>query len=319
MAIDEKLLSARPDEVTERFNEELLARISALPDPWRFTVATVRKARAEGRGAIPLDPANPDAITLSIDGPRGEIPIRVIVPRAPPVGAYLHIHGGGWVFGSPSFQDARLTRLADATGLVVAAVGYRLAPEYPFPAGADDCEAAARWLPDWAAGAHGVSWCAMGGESAGANLAVVALRRLAATGDRRYRAANLNAGCYDLGLTPSARSWGGTRLVLTTRDIEMYARHYLLHGHDVRDPDVSPLHADLAGLPPALFTVGTKDPLLDDSLFMAMRWLSAGNRAELDVYPGGCHVFQAFDLPIARASLSRMEAFLTGERTRDAA
>jgi len=78
-----------------------------------------------------------------------------------------------------------------------------------------------------------------------------------------------------------------------------------------RDPDVSPLYADLRGLPPALFTVGTMDPLLDDSLFMYGRWVAAGNEADLAVYPGGLHGFDAFPTPLARTANERIEQFLT--------
>ena len=93
-----------------------------------------------------------------------------------------------------------------------------------------------------------------------------------------FRAANLTAGCYDLALTPSVRRWGETKLILNTRDIFLFVQNFLRLKGDVRDPDVSPLQGDLAGLPPALFTVGTRDPLLDDTLFMASRWHAAGNR-----------------------------------------
>jgi acetyl esterase/lipase len=79
----------------------------------------------------------------------------------------------------------------------------------------------------------------------------------------------------------------------------------------VRDtPDASPLHADLRDLPPALFTVGTLDPLLDDTLFMAARWSAAGNAADLAVYPGGVHAFNAFPLTIASDANARMLEFL---------
>ena len=69
-----------------------------------------------------------------------------------------------------------------------------------------------------------------------------------------------------------------------------------------RHPDVSPLYADLAGMPPALITVGTQDPLLDDSLFLYARWIAAGNDAELAVWPGGAHGFNAFPIPLAQRS-----------------
>jgi acetyl esterase/lipase len=76
------------------------------------------------------------------------------------------------------------------------------------------------------------------------------------------------------------------------------------------EPAVSPLMADLGGLAPALFQVGTCDPLIDDSLFMARRWEAAGNRAELAVYPGGAHAFDMFDLAIAHASRARQDGFV---------
>ena len=83
------------------------------------------------------------------------------------------------------------------------------------------------------------------------------------------------------------------------------------HAADKRDdPDVSPLRADLRNLPPALFTIGTLDPLLDDSLFMHARWVAAGNTSELAVYPGGVHGFTAYDFGLAREARSRSAVFL---------
>ncbi|MGO4884061.1 MAG: alpha/beta hydrolase [Bryobacteraceae bacterium] len=83
--------------------------------------------------------------------------------------------------------------------------------------------------------------------------------------------------------------------------------------NDARHPDISPLYADLKGLPPALFTVGTRDGLLDDSLFMYARYIVAGNRAELAVYPGGAHGFNLFPMAITRQANARMDAFLARE------
>jgi len=84
----------------------------------------------------------------------------------------------------------------------------------------------------------------------------------------------------------------------------------LLPGGGRGEPEVSPLMADLGGLVPALFQVGTSDPLLDDTLFMARRWEAAGNPAELAVYPGGVHAFDMFDLPISLASRARQDRFV---------
>ena len=126
-----------------------------------------------------------------------------------------------------------------------------------------------------------------------------------------FQAANLVYGVFDLSMTPSQRAFGDERLILRTKDMAKFYEAFLSHGQDRRDPAVSPLYADLRGLPPALFTVGTRDALLDDSLFMHARWLAAGNRAELAVHPGGAHGFTLFPFALAAAANTRIEAFLT--------
>jgi acetyl esterase/lipase len=94
-----------------------------------------------------------------------------------------------------------------------------------------------------------------------------------------FRAANIVYGCYDLSMTPSQRLWGERRLPLTTPGLRWFAEQYTpgQTGEQRRAPDVSPLYADLRGLPPALFSVAALDPLLDDSLFLSARWRAAGN------------------------------------------
>ncbi|MEH0071732.1 alpha/beta hydrolase fold domain-containing protein [Pannonibacter sp. Pt2-lr] len=162
-----------------------------------------------------------------------------------------------------------------------------------------------------AAQEFGLRRFSIGGDSAGANLAAVTLLRLRDWhGLTPFSAAVFIAGCFDLSLTPSARSWGAEKLVLNTRDIEMFVRMYLQNGRP-RSPDISPLTADLTGMPPAYFVAGTRDPLLDDTLFQATRWISSGNSATLDVFPGGCHVFQSFPLEISDQSKSLIDNFLS--------
>jgi acetyl esterase/lipase len=129
-------------------------------------------------------------------------------------------------------------------------------------------------------------------------------------GLKPFRGANLFAGCYDLSLTPSVRHWGSERLILNTNDVRVFADNFCGQVPDRRDPDISPLYADLKGLPPALFSVGTKDMLLDDSLFMASRWVAAGNTTDLAIWPGGCHVFIRFDSALSEQALSRIDGFI---------
>ncbi len=299
---------------TLALNADIIAKLDAAPDPWSIELSVVRDRRALGLGPFGPVLRCEHAEMISINGPHGEIPLRIIRPASGPIrGVYFHIHGGGWVLGACDQQDPRLERIANNCGLAVVSVEYRLAPEHPYPQGPDDCEAAALWLVKAAPSLFGTSLLTIGGESAGAHLSVVTLLRLR----DKYRltpfmAANLIAGCFDLALTPSAKAFGLTRLILSTRNIEMFVRHFLVHGGSTSDPDISPLRADLTGLPLALFSVGTRDALLDDSLFMASRWTAAGNTAELAVYPGGCHVFQQFDFPLAEESLQRIDQFLIG-------
>lgn len=295
---------------TTAINRTILDSISSLPDQWSFPLAQLRAERARGLGPFPLPPKSPRAVNEEIDGGAGKINIRIISPENP-TGVYLHIHGGGWVLGAADQHDARMEQLVTLCGFATVSVDYRLAPEHPHPAGPDDCEAAALWLVENAKLKFGTERLLIGGESAGAHLAVVTLLRLRNKHSiSAFCGANLVCGCYDLALTPSVRQWGEEKLILNTRDMEIFVDHFIPDGFSLADPDISPLHEDLGNLPPALFTIGTKDPLLDDSLFMANRWASADNSSELAIYPGGAHVFIAFGGQLATQGNSRIENFL---------
>ncbi len=242
--------------------------------------------------------------------------MRVLAPEDEATGVYLHLHGGGWVFGCCDEQDERLWALVEATGMCAVSVDYRLAPEHPYPAGPDDCEDAALWLLDRGLAELGVpDRLAIGGESAGGHLAVLTLLRLR---DRHgmsgaFQAANLVYGAFDLSMTPSARRWGDRTGFLTTSEMRWFGRSFIggREEAELRDPEISPLYADLRELPPALFTVGEHDPLLDDSLFMAARWQAAGNEAELRVWPESTHGFTGFPIALARAANATVYAFLS--------
>ncbi len=225
------------------------------------------------------------------------VPVRIFVPET--VNAvYLHIHGGGFAIGVAAMNDVSNSEIAKTCNFAVVSVDYRLAPEHPYPAGPDDCEAVAKWLIESSEAEFGTGRLVVGGESAGGNLSATTLLRVR---DRigatdRFVAANLVYGAYDLTGSPSSRGASEKSLVLKPSDMEAFARLYL-GSDDLEsrlDPDISPLYADLSGLPPALFTIGGADPLLDDSLFMASRWQVAGNEAELAFYPECPHGFDMF-------------------------
>jgi len=295
---------------TRQFNEALEAQLATTPSILDVPLARIREARAEGRSILGPVVRLPDGEDRTIPGPAGPIPLRIFRPSSPR-GVFLHIHGGGWAIGAHDQQDVLLHVVANTTGLAAVSVGYRLAPDAPYPAGPDDCEAAALWVSAHATREFGGDLLLIGGESAGAHLAAVTLLRLR---DRHgltpFRAAALTYGQFDFTFTPSVRRWGPRNLVLSTPIIAQFVDWFLPPtGRD--DPAVSPLHANLRGLPPALFTVGTLDPLLDDSLFMAARWAAAGNDAELAIHPGGVHAFNAFaELPLAHEANARVLSFL---------
>lgn len=304
--------AAIPDE-TKQLNAGIIALMKDMAEWWDIGAQTARDARANGQGAFPAPVKSERAKWIEIVGPAGKVKLRVIAPETSR-GVYLHIHGGGHVLGAADQQDRLLERIADGAGLTAISVEYRLAPENPYPAGPDDCEAAALWVADNLRD-FGGDKLAIGGESAGAHLSALTILRLRDKHGRTpFNAANLVFGVFDLGMTPSARQFGNAeRLVLRTIDIQKFGDAFLpnMNEQQKRSPELSPLYADVRGLCPALFTIGTKDALLDDSLFMHTRWIAAGNKAELDIYPGACHGFLAFPNTQAAQSVQSQIAFLS--------
>src|SRR5712692_5181378 len=161
------------------FNAQLEALIATQPLVYTLAPEVSRRLRREGKGIFPAPVFLEDAQDVEIAGRDGPIKLRLIRPDHKPTGIYLHIHGGGWTLGAHDMQDVGLKLLANETGLCAASIGYRLAPEHPYPAGPDDCDDAVLHLLE-----HGPALLdaparfAIGGESAGAHLAVVTLLRL---------------------------------------------------------------------------------------------------------------------------------------------
>jgi acetyl esterase len=307
-------LGADRRQETLAFNDALRARIATLPPVETVPVEASRLAQYEEGGIFPAPEFADDARWVDVPSRGGGLRARVFAPDGEPAGIYLHIHGGGWTLGAADQHDIPLQGLARETQLAVASIDYRLAPEHPYPAALDDCEDAALWLLDGGAAELGApAALSIGGESAGAHLSATTLLRLRDLHGIHdaFRAANLVYGAFDLSGTPSRRRIADT-LILTDSNMNWFTENFLpgLGEEQRRDPAISPLYADLAGLPPALFTVGTADPLLDDSLFMAARWEAAGNETELLVYADGIHAFNAFPIGIADAANGAQVEFL---------
>ncbi|MEM9232732.1 MAG: alpha/beta hydrolase [Pseudomonadota bacterium] len=302
---------------TRALNAAIEDLLSQAPTIIEIGPEAVRARRREGTGG-PLDvqPAHPMARWETAKDEHREVPVRIFHPGRDLKGIYLHIHGGGLVLGAADAQDQTLAAMAERLSIGIASVEYRLAPEHPYPAPHDDCETAALWVVQKAKSLFGTDRIVIGGESGGANLSAVTILRLRDRhGIMPFAGANLIYGQYDVGGTPSVHTWGSRNLILNTEIITYFRDQAFppeIYGPgDYRDPEVSPLFKPLHDLCPALFTVGTLDPLIDDSILMASRWAAAGNATELDIYPGGIHVFDMFpDLSIAREANARMDRFI---------
>ncbi|MGO9342840.1 MAG: alpha/beta hydrolase [Acidimicrobiales bacterium] len=286
---DDDLEAARQTIRAE--SEEFVGRMRA-PEPDEGSASERVRASREAESAWVLRSDN--AADRTINGPAGALRLREFRPEQVD-GAMLHIHGGGWMTGSPEMMDLLNDAMSKALNLVIVSVDYRLAPENPYPAGPDDCEAAALWLVEKARAEYGTDRLLIGGESAGGHLSCVTLLRLRDRHEAadRFCGANLVFGAYDLSFPPSARGVGmkaGSDL-LDPESMRFMVEQFVpgTTSEERRTPDLSPLFADLSGMPPALFTVGTADHLVDDSLFLATRWVTAGSSAELIVYPDAPH------------------------------
>ncbi|MFE3258718.1 alpha/beta hydrolase [Nocardia sp. NPDC059091] len=237
------------------------------------------------------------------------VPVRITVPRDTEIrAAYLDIHAGGFYLGSAAGEDARNARLADALGVAVVSVDYRLAPEHPWPAAPDDCETAALWVLEQAESLFGTTDLAIGGASAGSTLVMTTLLRLRDRGlADRFAGAVLQFGAYDL----SGQSPGG-KLYADEYFIQAYAGHIA----DRTNPDISPLYGNVADLPPTLLMVGSLDLLLEDNLAMAARLSAAGNDVDIRVYPESTHAFTSRPTGMATAALRDAESWLAQRLTR---
>lgn len=252
----------------------------------------------------------------TIPGPGGEIPIRIYRPvsAADVAPVVMFFHGGGWVFGTLDTHDAACRLLANSTEAVVVSVDYRLAPEAPFPAAVDDCEAATAWVAEHA-NELGVdpTRIAVAGDSAGGNLAAI----VAQTGrDGRGPAIAAQVLVYpatDLALTDSPSYIRNADGYLLTRDaIVWFIDHYAPTVSDRTTARCSPAYGTLNGLAPAFVLTAEYDPLLDDGNRYADALTNAGVTTELVEFAGQVHSFftQVGIVDDSAAAISRIATFL---------
>jgi len=235
------------------------------------------------------------------EGPHGRIPLRIYRPMgtgaAPSRGVTLPVlvyyHGGGWTIGDLDTHDVLCRQLCNGSGAVVVAVDYRMGPEHRFPAAVDDCLAATRWVRH-AASELGVdpARLAVGGDSAGANLAAVVAILARDAGDLPVAYQLLIYPATDMRRRHASHTTNGRGYLLTTETISYYHDHYIADAAHDLDWRASPLlHADLGRLPRALVVTAGFDPLRDEGLEYADRLVAAGNRATYVCYERQIHGF----------------------------
>lgn len=205
-------------------------------------------------------------------------------------GTLLYLHGGGYFQGSITTHRRLVASLCLAAGVRGLSVEYRLAPEHPFPAAVDDALAAYRWLTG--PGGEDPSRVVVAGDSAGGGLTAALLVALRDAGGALPAGAYLMSPWTDLAATgESIKTRAEADPMIDPRDTKRITSYYVPDG-DVRNPLVSPLYADLSGLPPLLVHVGDAEVLLDDAVRFADRARVAGVPVELQVWPEAFHVFQ---------------------------
>jgi acetyl esterase len=239
---------------------------------------------------------------LEIPVPSCSIPARLYRPEGEaPFPLVVYLHGGGWTIGSIDSFDTVVRALTNASGAIVVSIGYRLAPEAPFPAGLEDCLSAVRWLAANAAelGAD-PDRLAIAGDSAGGNLATVVARRL--RDEVPLRAQALIYPVTDAGCNTASYGDFGEGHGLTAASMQRFWNLYL-DGSDGMHPDASPLRSeDLAGSPPAFVITAGFDPLRDEAEAYCEALRDAGVEVECHRYDGAIHGFWRW---LAATDLSR--------------
>ena len=292
----------------------------AAPPPLHgMTPEDARRAFDERRARVDLDPVSVARLEdLAFAGPGGPVPVRLYGPRpagGAPLPLLVYFHGGGFVIGNLESHDSLCRRLANGAECLVAAVDYRLAPEHPFPAAAEDAAAALDWAADGAAALGADSErVAVAGDSAGGTLAAFAARH---TRDRGAPALRAQVLVYP-GLDPANRH-SSTSAFADVFPIDkamlawFYGHYFGGRAAPGDDPRAAPgLAADLAGLAPATILTAGLDPLRDEGAAYAERLRAAGVAAEYFCYKGTIHGFLGMGkaLPHAEQAIERACAAL---------
>jgi len=242
-----------------------------------------------------------------LPGPGGDLPVRIYVPFGRgPFPVLMYFHGGGWVIGDIETSDGLCRSLANASGCIVASVAYRLAPEHPFPAAANDAYHATQWAATNASSFGGdPSRIAVCGDSAGGNLAAVVAQIARDRGKPAIQFQLLIYPVTDAACDTPSYSENAEGYFLTKAAMQWFWNHYVQNNADRSNPYASPLRANnLAGLPAALVITAEFDPLRDEGELYAERMRAAGTPVRLARYDGMIHGFFAMSGVIDRGRMA---------------
>ena len=290
--------------------QRVLQRIAeaALPPFCTLSAAEARRLYRESRAALsPPVPEAAEVRDLAASGPAGPIPLRLYRGFGTEAGALLpalvYFHGGGWTIGDLDTHDIVCRTLANRARCAVFAVDYRMGPEHKFPAAVEDCVAATRWVAGQGA-ALGVDAAriAVGGDSAGGNLAAVVAITLRDAGGPplAFQALVYPATDQRMDTASHARLSEG---YLLTRDNMLWFRSNYLSPADYDDWRASPIRAaDLARLPPAHIITAGYDPLLDEGRAYSDRLVAAGVPVLYECFEGMTHGFLTMGGVVAAAN-----------------
>jgi acetyl esterase len=310
--------AVRIDGQTLDLDVQVLLRLMKMQN-YSLTASDPAVARAMmNRGNSLAGRATRRVATHDLDIP-GPIPARLYTPRGLADGSPLLVfyHGGGWVIGGLDSHDGVCRFLAEQADVRVLSVDYRLAPEHPFPAAADDAVAAFRYAVAHAAelGADPAA-VAVAGDSAGGNLAAVVCHATARDATTRPAFAVLFYPGTDASTRRPSRDRFADGFLLTDEDMDWFLGHYAPDDRSRTDPTLSVLLSDhLAGFPPTYITVGGFDPLRDEVVLLGERLAEAGVPVVTRVHRDLIHGFTNFVgvLPRAReATLEAVGALATG-------
>ncbi len=280
---------------------------SGLPSYCSVSAVEARRLYKETRAVLsPPVPAVDAVRELAASGPAGPIALRLyrgLGAQAGALPALVYFHGGGWTIGDLDTHDIVCRTLANNARCIVAAVDYRMGPEHKFPAAVDDCVAATRWVAEQAA-ALGVDAAriAVGGDSAGGNLAAVVAITLRDAGGPPLVFQALAYPATDQRMDSASHTKFGAGYLLT-RDNMLWFRDNYLAPTDYDDWRASPLRAaDLARLPPAHIITAGYDPLVDEGRAYSDRLLAAGVPVLYECFEGMAHGFLTMGGVVAAAN-----------------